>query len=223
MPSLEGDGGSARGWGGAGAGSPPHTHVSEPREEVRERPGPAVTFVARVHPFCQQHAAQLALGALPVAHLGQVGCHAERVVADFALVVFADTAEEGTMRGLGLRPKESSFIAGCLSPATAVMSQQSFYLLHGRLQSRARPLTWGPRPSRMRSLGLWSVPLSRPRVWNPQPCSSVLTLRRPVTVRGQLESHRPGPWEHQGSFSGAVCILIGERMLLQQWGPSPSF
>lgn len=93
------------------------THVCEPREEGREWPGPAVTFVARVHPLCQQHAAQLALGALLVAHLGQVGRHAERVVADFALVVFADTAEEGTMRGLGLRPKESSFIAGYLSPS----------------------------------------------------------------------------------------------------------
>lgn len=75
-----------------------------PRDHTEPVPhlGRGVTFVARVHSLCQQHAAQLTPRALRVPHLDQVRRHAERVVANLVLVVFPNTAEEGLVRGLRL-------------------------------------------------------------------------------------------------------------------------
>lgn len=84
---------TGRGGRGGWAGSQPARRIWATGEAAREQLGAAVTFIARVHPLRQQHTAQLVLGALRVAHLDQVGRHAERVVADLALVVFPNTAE----------------------------------------------------------------------------------------------------------------------------------
>ena len=76
-----------------------------------------------------------------LAHLGQVGRHAERVVADLALMVFADTAEEGGRRGQGLGQKDPSSVAGYLSPNSGCCVSAVLYLLHRCPRSRAGPLT----------------------------------------------------------------------------------
>lgn len=114
-----------------------------------------VTFVARVHSLCQQHAAQLALRTLPLEHLGQVGRHAEREVVDLALVVFADTAEEGGRRGPGLGQKDSSSVAGYLSPSSGCCVSASFgYYTDVHRAEPGGSLGPSPRPSRACSLGL---------------------------------------------------------------------
>lgn len=59
----------------------------------------AVTFIAGVHPLCQQHTAQLALSALLLRHLDQVRRHTERVVVDLIFTVLPETEEEGAIRG----------------------------------------------------------------------------------------------------------------------------
>lgn len=69
------------------------------------------TFVARVDPLRQQQAAELALGTRLLLHLGQVGRHAEGVVADLVLVVLPDT--------VGSRQKQS-FAAPSLAVSHAV-------------------------------------------------------------------------------------------------------
>ena len=133
-------------------------HLTDTGLSLRWKPGSRlahVTFVARVHSLRQQHAAQLALRALPLAHLGQVGRHAERVGVDLALVVFADTAGEGGRRGRGLGQKDLSSVAGYLSPSSGCCVSVSFTYytdVHG-----AEPgcsLGPSPRPSRARSLAL---------------------------------------------------------------------
>ena len=130
-----------------------HTGLS-----LRRKPGSrlaCITFVARVHSLRQQHAAQLALRALSLAHLGQVGRHAERVVVDLALVVFANTAEEGGRRGRGLGQKDSSSVAGYLSPSSGCCVSASFtYYIDVHGAEPGRSLGPSPRPSRARSLGL---------------------------------------------------------------------
>lgn len=121
LPEAVGGGG-----GGGGAGLPvglPDVR-REPQAEPRHRAQPvprlgrAVTFVARVHSLGQQHAAQLALGALPVLHLDQVRRHAERVVADLVLVALPDTVEDGRARDvkLGQRKRPELLPASRLSP-----------------------------------------------------------------------------------------------------------
>lgn len=99
------------------------THGRDRGPEEPGQPGPAVTFVARVHPLGQQHAAQLALGAPLLRHLDQVRRHAERVVADLALVAPPDAGGEGAISGWGRTGGTSltaapSPTAGCYLLAT---------------------------------------------------------------------------------------------------------
>lgn len=82
-----------------------------------------------MHSLRQQHAAQLALGALLARNLDEVRRHAERVVVDLSLVAPPDTAD-GTRSGLGFCWRGRPVLVPC-PPELAVMSQQPFHLLYG--------------------------------------------------------------------------------------------
>lgn len=114
-------------------------HMCLGRAERGARPGLAVTFVARVHSLRQQHAAQLALGALLAWDLDEVRRHAERVVVDLALMAPPDTAE-GTRSGLGFCWRGCPMLVPC-PPELAVTSQQPFHLVY------RRPRTVDPAPT----------------------------------------------------------------------------
>lgn len=189
---------------GRGGGRGPGARLTDAALSRGRKPGrrlARVTFVARVHSLRQQHAAQLALRALPLAHLGQVGRHAERVVVDLALVVFADTAEEGRRRGRGLGQKDPSSVAGYLSPSSAAVSQHPLLIAQMSTEP-SRAAHWAPHPGRVGHApsvsDLCLQPARGSATHHPAP------LSLPSDAWGQRGDHQTVTGLSNGSASGAL-------------------